>query len=457
MSPRTFKRRTRAWGIQQRAPNGITNNRALQMRVETLICEGNLSSKEILQVLSLDETPISTDTLRRIRSLLGIRLRIDDQDDQEQQEDEILEILVDQQAIGLVEGYGKGHLWAHLRRHGHVFARDRIFDVWCSLRPDALLRRSTGLQRSRGAYRCPGPNFVWHIDGYMKLELFGIEIYAAVDGYSRYVTWFYVGISTRTGFSVLHQYLNTISTTGFQPRAIRSDYGTETMLIADAHYALRKAGAEAVDGHPELQFTDCFWYGRSTQNQRIESWWGQLTSSTNFVWRELFSWLQERGYYEASKIDKVALLAVYMPSIKDTCAEFVLTWNSHRIRKQKGRPYSVPGKPWLDYYYPGRDEEDIKDYRHHIDPTKLDAIKTDVGSWDTDVYLPTETIHWCRTQLLGMGFDPEKPPARDHGTHPYVNTYLRLRELAVDHTEGGLFPVLSLCEKPTMPPNWAQN
>lgn len=199
ISPRTFKRRTQAWCIQRRAPTGITNNRPLQIRVETLICEGNLSPKEILEVLARDGTPISNDSLKQIRRRLGIRLRIDDKDEQRQQKDEILEVLEEEQGFGLIEGYGRGHLYAHLRRHGHIYARDRIFDIWCSLRPDALERRSTNLQRSRGAYQCPGPNFVWHIDGYMKLEPYGIEIYAAIDGYSRYVTWFYVGMRTAIG------------------------------------------------------------------------------------------------------------------------------------------------------------------------------------------------------------------------------------------------------------------
>jgi hypothetical protein len=89
-------------------------------------------------------------------------------------------------------------------------------------------------------YRCPGPNFVWHIDGYMKPEPFGIEIYAAIDGYSRYIAWIYVGISTRTGISVLHQYMKTISTIGFLPRALRSDLGSETNLIGDAHKTSQK-------------------------------------------------------------------------------------------------------------------------------------------------------------------------------------------------------------------------
>jgi hypothetical protein len=43
---------------------------------------------------------------------------------------------------------------------------------------------------------------VRHMDDYIKLSLYGIEIYAATDGYSRYILWVYIGISTRTAISV---------------------------------------------------------------------------------------------------------------------------------------------------------------------------------------------------------------------------------------------------------------
>jgi hypothetical protein len=35
----------------------------------------------------------------------------------------ILEILIQEQGSGVIEGYGRGHLFTNLRHHGHVFAR----------------------------------------------------------------------------------------------------------------------------------------------------------------------------------------------------------------------------------------------------------------------------------------------------------------------------------------------
>ena len=64
------------------------------------------------------------------------------------------------------------------------------------------------------------------------------------------------------------------------PQIIRSDHGVETPLIAAAHHRLRQ-----VQGL-NIPLDECFFYGTSTKNQRIESWWQQLSKGLIFYWRE---------------------------------------------------------------------------------------------------------------------------------------------------------------------------
>jgi hypothetical protein len=111
------------------------------------------------------------------------------------------------------------------------------------------------------------------------MQFFGIEVYAGIDAYSRYITWIYVGITNRTAISVLRQYLDMLEDQKVMPHKLRSDRGTETPLVAAAHHALRE------NLEPNIQFADCYWFGTSTANQRIESWWGQLTKSLLYQWR----------------------------------------------------------------------------------------------------------------------------------------------------------------------------
>jgi len=78
----------------------------------------------------------------------------------------------------------------------------------------------------------------------------------------------YVGTSNRTAKSVLQQYLNVCSTTRFQPKIIRSDHGKETLLCAEVHFAF----ARTMQDNPDFKLGNCWFYGTSTGNQRIESW-----------------------------------------------------------------------------------------------------------------------------------------------------------------------------------------
>ena len=67
--------------------------------------------------------------------------------------------------------------------------------------------KAIGGSRSRKEFYIQGPNRVLSIDGHDKLSRFGYEIYGAIDAYSRYIVWCYIGISNCTAVSVNKQYL----------------------------------------------------------------------------------------------------------------------------------------------------------------------------------------------------------------------------------------------------------
>jgi hypothetical protein len=117
------------------------------------------------------------------------------------------------------------------------------------------------------------------IDGYCKLEFWGIELYAAIDAYSRYIVWVYIGVTNRTGISVLRQYLDHVECEEVAPVVLRSDKGSETTMVAAAHHKIRQGQ------DPDIAFADCYRFGTSLSNQRIEAWWGQLTKSCLYRWR----------------------------------------------------------------------------------------------------------------------------------------------------------------------------
>jgi hypothetical protein len=71
------------------------------------------------------------------------------------------------------------------------------------LDPEAIALRMRRMQSKKGEYIMPGPDWIWLINGYDKLLLFGIEIYACINAYSRNIIWVYVGISNWTAYSVI--------------------------------------------------------------------------------------------------------------------------------------------------------------------------------------------------------------------------------------------------------------
>ena len=85
--------------------------------------------------------------------------------------------------------------------------------------------KAFAISRRRKEYFVKGTNRVFSIDGHDKLSRFGFEIYGAIDAYSRYIVWCYIGISNRTAVSVNKQYLRLLRSTLHMPKLIRSDKG----------------------------------------------------------------------------------------------------------------------------------------------------------------------------------------------------------------------------------------
>ena len=126
------------------------------------------------------------------------------------------------------------------------------------------------------------------MDGHDKLAAYGISIYAAIDAHSRKILWVYVGPANRVKVSILMQYLRAVLALGRCPRRIRTDRGGETVLMAEAQYSLYSAHKQAEGWTStqikQIQLRDCYWYGSSPANQRIESFWLRLIISQTNPW-----------------------------------------------------------------------------------------------------------------------------------------------------------------------------
>ncbi|KAJ5902661.1 hypothetical protein N7495_003189 [Penicillium taxi] len=264
-----------------------------------------------------------------------------------------------------------------------------------------------------------------------------------MDAYSRCITWVYIGVKNRTEGSILCQHANTVAQINFQPRIICARQESETTALINAHVTIRKAS------EPNISPDECFRYIQDADNKKIKYWWTQLSKSSTFVWYRYFQRLQSEGLFSESIPEQVALLAVYMPSIRSSIKCFVGTTNQHHSRPRTEN--AIAGKPFYNYTCPA---DGIEDYKLTVDKTHLRGLQQHVESWDVDKYLPSETMVWCLGHFQEMGFDP-LDMRRDSLDQPFRNIYLELRQRALNHYNAGAYPVLSLCSEPTSVSEWA--
>lgn len=287
IQPRTIRRRFAEWGVRKLNKNASDSSYdEIKRHIWTLFFDVGLNDIEILRVLNRQGFNIRYKKLRTFRFQLGLKRRLDDPHERAIALTTVRQILEEAVTTNspIVERIGYRLVRSALQQRNHHFTYRMVAEACRTVFPEAVARRRNDQQRRRGEYIVPGPNYIWSIDGYDKLRSYGIQIYACIDAYSRCIIWIYVGISNRTQVSVVRQYFDTVQKNGFQPAIVRSDRGTETSMLANAHWQLRYSSDSTI------LFEDSYLYGTSTANERIEAWWGQLSKGSLFVYRVSISY-----------------------------------------------------------------------------------------------------------------------------------------------------------------------
>ncbi|KAG0644315.1 hypothetical protein HOY80DRAFT_878747, partial [Tuber brumale] len=393
-SERAYKDKFLEWSFTKRQIP-LYKNEELVNRVRSFWLR-NMSSATMIRCLGQEGWQLSTIQLRNLRLHPSLRLLMGTSNfleartkATEEAQLNVQEHLISGQSIR----YGRTYTLAHIRRTGVFVSQHQVWNALqvLDLQGIETQGKAIGKSRSRKEFYIQGPNRVISIDGHDKLSRFGFEIYGAIDAYSHYVVWCYVGISNRTAISVNKQYLCFVRSTLHIPQVIRSDKGTETVLLAESHLLLRRSN------HPNLSFSHAYSFGKSTKNQRIEAWWNILTEGQTQEWKIYFAQLESEGLFDGSDIDKSCLQFIYMEIIRSHIHNFVEVHNSHSIRKQPKRDHYLPtGKPFEMYFYPLNAEN----YQESVDETILSTLESEVEAYDLDSYLPMETISLYSTLLL---------------------------------------------------------
>jgi hypothetical protein len=285
--PLTLRRRCKEWGITRR---GLSAEPAVVSHINTQFHTTFDDDKTIASQLNTLGYPTTASTVKDIRLANGWRHRQVTTEQKTEQWEQTYTLVGQALEEGTARSLGREKLQTSLRQDGHRATEDHVRAALAILDGKGSDARKPGMKRKRGTRVpvIPGPNHLWCIDGHDKFRNYGIEIYAAIDAYSRRIIWFYCGNSNRTQASVARQFLEVVAHYEICPRFIRSDKGSETPLVADAQYSFYKKRKEA-QGVSEtilaaLPLRRCYFFGSSTSNVKIEALWRQLIESCTQVW-----------------------------------------------------------------------------------------------------------------------------------------------------------------------------
>lgn len=107
---------------------------------------------------------------------------------------------------------------------------------------------------------------------------------------------------------------------------IRSDHGTEAVDAFAAHKSFHE---HSIGGNVD----QCWKYGRSVNNQKIECFWSQLVNQWLARWQDIFRELESDGLWElGDEYDQLALVYIYMPVIQEELDVYRREYNTYPMR-----------------------------------------------------------------------------------------------------------------------------
>lgn len=213
---------------------------------------------------------------------------------------------------------GEVMLNGHLKSRGIHIQRAKLRDSISRIRG----RHVMPCRIQRRSYSVPGPNFLWHVDGNHKLIRYKLVIHAAIDGFSRLVTFINCADNNRSD-TVLDQFVSATREYGV-PSRIRTDFGGENVGIWRYMTHVRGEGRNS------------YITGSSVHNSRIERLWRDVRQCVVVTFVEIFASLEDIGVLDIENdADMFGLHYIYIPRINSTLKNFQAAWNNHALSSER--------------------------------------------------------------------------------------------------------------------------
>jgi hypothetical protein len=159
-------------------------------------------------------------------------------------------------------------------------------------------------------------------------------------------------------------------------------------MMADAHYFYHTAyfndSSISDEVFDQISFADCYIYGKSTSNTRVEGLWGRLISHVTEQWIPFFSALEAAGWFHEDLTgDQVILVFIFMSILQDAISDQVEDHDATPIRPQTHRSLHVPGIP-NDLY---RGNDYVTKQGFDFDPNLHASLEAQVQAYGTSLLL----------------------------------------------------------------------
>ena len=131
--------------------------------------------------------------------------------------------------------------------------------------------------------------------------------------------------------------------------------------------------------HREENQNNCFLFGRSTANQRIEAWWSYLRK--NGLQCQISPW----GIFDNSNVFHTECLRFcFLRSFQDELTKFITFWNHHRVQKVKNSESPCGIADYLCYNSDSNNNLST-DYKITVDMANITLAKSFTKSSNTFV------------------------------------------------------------------------
>jgi hypothetical protein len=181
---RTLIRQCQRWAISRR---GLASDPDVVGYINHQFHTTLNNDNAIATALNHEGHPITPSGVKEIRLSHGWRQHQPTQEQQQEQWENTYALVGQALDDGRARSYGREMLQTALRRQGHRATEDHVRAAIKLHDAEGSEARKPGIKRKKNLKKpvIPGPNHLWSIDGHDKFRNYGIEIYGAIDAYSR--------------------------------------------------------------------------------------------------------------------------------------------------------------------------------------------------------------------------------------------------------------------------------